>query len=295
MSLRFVITDVFAAGKYQGNQLATVLDGRGLPDEEMQHIAAEFGFSETTFIMGSSPVDGAFPVRVFTPKAEIGFAGHPTLGTAHVLRRHVLTTSPDQLVLGMKVGPIPVRVLDDPAAGPIYWMTQRQPTLECGLDPGEMARMLGLDERQIDTRWPIAQVTTGLPFTVVPLRTKADLASIRFDTQAYEQWVKSVWAKGVLAFSLEGHVPGQSCSVRVFVPHLGILEDPATGSGGGCLAAYLVHHRCLGSNAIDLVAGQGYEMGRPSEIHMRARVTDDVYSLEIGGRVVDIATGQMAA
>lgn len=291
--LRFFMTDVFAIGKHSGNQLATVLHDGSMPSDEMQQVAAEFGFSETTFIMEQEPVNGGYPVRIFTPKAEVDFAGHPALGTAYILRQYVICQPVDRVVLNLKVGQIPVccpSVGDD-----VLWMRQNQPRLEHGIDPKTMASVIGLDQDALDPRWPISQVTTGLPFTIVPVRSLDALRKARVDLDQYAAWSQTVWAKGLLVFCLDGYTSLQDLATRVFVPYLGILEDPATGSGSGCLAAYLLHHRCLESEAIDICVGQGYEIDRPSEIFIRASLSGDAFSIDVGGRVVEIASGNLLA
>jgi trans-2,3-dihydro-3-hydroxyanthranilate isomerase len=290
--LRFFITDVFATDKYSGNQLATVLHDGRMSSDKMQRVAAEFGFSETTFIMGQEPVEGGYPVRIFTPRAEIEFAGHPTLGTAYVLCQHLIRQPVDRVVLNLLAGQIPVRGSN--SNDRVLWMSQLQPTLEHGVDAGTLAAVLGLSQDAIDPRWPISQVTTGLPFTIVPLKNMAALKKARINADQYAAWIPTVWAKGILAFCFDGYTSLQTLATRVFVPYLGIAEDPATGSGSGCLASYLLHHRCLGSDSIDVCVGQGYEIGRPSEIFIRAALSDNVYSIDIGGRVVETASGILA-
>ena len=288
---RFFITDVFATGRYSGNQLATVLHDGKMADDEMQRVAAEFGFSETTFIMSEEPVGGGYPVRIFTPKTEIGFAGHPTLGTAHVLLRHVIGESVDQVILSLEVGPIPVQCLRPDAADGPLWMRQNPPEFEDGLDPETMTAVIGLDVGEIDPRWPISQVTTGLPFTIVPLASMDALTRAHVDPARYDAWAETVWAKGILVFCLGGHTDEQGLAARVFVPYLGVPEDPATGSANGCLASYLLRHRVLGKNAIDILVGQGYEICRPSEILIRAQCESNEYRIEVGGRVLDVGSG----
>jgi trans-2,3-dihydro-3-hydroxyanthranilate isomerase len=292
---RYVITDVFATKKYSGNQLATVFHDGRMPDEEMQEIAAEFGFSETTFIMSREPINGGYPVRIFTPRSELDFAGHPTLGTAHVLLHHVLDRLADRVTLSLKVGPIPVHVSGSSAKNGALWMRQNPPTFESGSDPEVIAPILGLDIDEVDARWPVSEVSTGHPFTIVPLRSMESLKRARVDPDRYDAWIATVEGKGILVFTSGGHTAEQDLSVRVFVPHIGIPEDPATGSANGCLAAYLVRNRCLGSSPIDVRVGQGYEIDRPSELLLRAGLDDDVWSIEVGGRVIEIATGSLRA
>ena len=291
--ISFFITDVFATGKYSGNQLATLIHDGRRPDEEMQQVAAEFGFSETTFVMAQEPVDGGYPVRIFTPRAEVDFAGHPTLGTAYIIQRYVIGQTVDRITLNLNVGPITVQCAGANQPETLLWMRQNQPTFEHGEDLKTIAGVIGLRPEDIDARWPISQVTTGLPFTIVPLRNMQALKRARIDPVRYETWSTSVWAKGILVFCVDGYTEDQDLASRVFVPYLGIPEDPATGSASGCLAGYLLHHRSLGTELMDARIGQGYEIGRPSEIHVRGRRTGDVYELDVGGQVLEVAIGDL--
>jgi trans-2,3-dihydro-3-hydroxyanthranilate isomerase len=290
---RFFITDVFATERYSGNQLATVLHDGRMSDDTMQRIAAEFGFSETTFALSAEPIDGVHPIRIFTPKAEIPFAGHPILGTAAVLARHILTKEAEEIVLRPPVGPTPVLCPSPGGSSGLFWMRQNEPEFEDGLDVGLVAEVIGLKPEDIEPSWPISQVTTGLPFTIVPVRSLKALKSARVNAERYETWVESVWAKGLLLFSMEGRTPSEDLAVRVFVPYLGVPEDPATGSANGCLASYLLRHDVLSGEAVDVCVGQGHEVGRPSAIRLRARRDGRSYRIEIGGRVVDIASGHL--
>jgi len=151
--------------------------------------------------------------------------------------------------------------------------------------------MLGLNGDDMDPRWPISQVTTGLPFTIVPLRSADALRRAQVASSAYERWIDTVWAKGILAFHLSGRTQEQDITARVFVPYLGVPEDPATGSANGCLAGYILRHNVLGAADIDVRVGQGYEIARPSEILIRASLSENTYRIEVGGRVIDVASG----
>jgi trans-2,3-dihydro-3-hydroxyanthranilate isomerase len=283
---RFFITDVFSAEKYAGNQLATFLDCEGISDEEMQLIAREMNFSETTFILSREPRDGGYDVRIFTPAAEVDFAGHPTLGTAYLIRRHLTDGSPSKITLNLKVGPIPVEFQEG-----LLWMQQIEPVFGDAPDAGFMAEVLSLQPAQIDNRFPIMGVSTGLPFTIVPLRDQEALQAARVNPDLYRQFLKQAWAKGLVVFCPEGYEKAQSLGVRVFVDYLGVPEDPATGSGNGCLAGYLVRQRYFGAAEIDIHTGQGYEIGRPSELCLRAAEQAGKIRISVGGRVIQVAQG----
>ncbi|UCE19171.1 MAG: PhzF family phenazine biosynthesis protein [Gemmatimonadota bacterium] len=288
---KFFFTDVFSQGKYSGNQLATFTHCASLSDEEMQRIAREINFSETTFILSDEPQDGGYNVRIFTPMAEIDFAGHPTLGTAYIIRKHIMQQPVNRVVLNLKVGQVPVEFPEGNGDGTL-WMKQAEPTFGKIMDVEPMAKVLSLKEDDIDVRWPIEEVSTGLPFIVVPLTSLDALKRVSIRRELYDELIRESWAKIILTFCPEGYSEGQEFGVRVFPICLGISEDPATGSGNGCLAAYLVKNRYLKSDRIDLATGQGYEIGRPSHISLRAQGRDEGLEIFVGGKVVPIAEGR---
>ncbi|MCL5952705.1 MAG: PhzF family phenazine biosynthesis protein [Chloroflexi bacterium] len=289
--LTFYIVDVFAEEKYAGNQLAVFRGGQALSDAEMQRIALEMNYSETTFILSETPRDGGFDVRIFTPKEEVPFAGHPTLGTAHILRTEVLRGAADKILLNLKVGQIPVTLSAGVGSG-TYWMKQIEPTFGPRLTPETVAPILSLTPDEIDPRLAVEQVSTGLPFFIVPLKTLASLKRAQTVKDKFFELIANTEAKSILIFCPEPHRPENDISVRVFVDYFGIPEDPATGSGNGCLAGYLVKHRYWGRPEIDVKVEQGYEIGRPSLLLLRASEKDGHISVSVGGRALTIARGE---
>jgi trans-2,3-dihydro-3-hydroxyanthranilate isomerase len=289
---RLHVVDVFAQERYTGNQLAVVHDAADLSTEEMQAITRETNFSEATFIESMEPRDGGYDVRIFDPAEELPFAGHPTLGTAAVIREFVRDDRPDELTLNLGVGQIPVWV-EESDAGEQYWMRQITPSFEDSIDHDLAARVLGLDAADLDTAFPVQLVSTGLPTLVVPL-TSLDAVE-RATTQAdpYEAELIDVYGNlNLLVFTTET-VDDTDLHVRVFADCAGVPEDPATGSSNGCLAAYLVEHEFLGSRTIDVQVEQGYEMGRPSRLHLRATADGDDVDVRVGGQVVPVFEGSL--
>jgi trans-2,3-dihydro-3-hydroxyanthranilate isomerase len=284
--MRFHIVDVFAERKYAGNQLAVIESLGELGDEEMQGIAREMNYSETTFIESFDQQDGGYAVRIFTPNEEIPFAGHPTLGTASVIREE--TDAGDEITLNLGVGQIPVEV--EHSEEETLWMTQQPPEFGEKLDHAMLADVLSLGENDLDTAWPVQVVSTGLPTIVVPLADRAALEQAEIDRQAYDAVVEELDAKNVLVFCPEPRDDANDLAVRVFAPFYGVPEDPATGSSNGCLAGYLAQHGYGDGEDIDLRVEQGYEMGRPSLLHLRA---DNEGTVEVGGRVVSVAQGEL--
>ncbi|HEY3418951.1 MAG TPA: PhzF family phenazine biosynthesis protein [Methanomassiliicoccales archaeon] len=288
MNIRFFITDVFSEKPLEGNQLATFLDFGRLDGRQMQKIAKETNFSETTFITSRQEDRGGYDVRIFTPGEEIPFAGHPTLGTAYLIREKLIKRKVERVVLNLKVGQIPVTFPKEPG---MAWMKQRPPEFGKRFEPNEVAGMLGLRERDIDDRWPSEIVSTGLPFVIVPLRSLDVLRKIKIDETALRSMISGGEPFIPLAFVPEGQEPGQDFSVRVFPVLEGIAEDPATGSGNGCLAAYLVKNRYQGSPGFETKVGQGYEIGRPSTLYLKAAESAGEIVVNVGGKVSEVAAG----
>ncbi len=292
-ALTFYIVDVFAEQKYAGNQLAVIRNTQGLPSEEMQKIAKEMGFSETTFILSDAPRDGGYDVRIFTPGAEVPFAGHPTLGTAYVIRREILGQATDRVNLNLKIGQIPVAFEPQPGGEDIPWMTPKEATFHEVFQAREIAPLLRVRTEDIDADFPIETVTTGLPFIFVPLRSLDAVKHAAVIKDQWLNWVKDRQAKMVFLFCRQTVEPGNHIHARMFADYYGIAEDPATGSANSCLAAYLVKHRYFGSDRIDVRAEQGYEISRPSRIYLKAQEDAERISVKVGGRVFAVAKGSL--
>lgn len=292
MSCRFQIVDVFARKKYAGNQLGVVTEAADLDKATMQAIAAEIDYSETTFVTGE-PEDGAWPVRIFTPTAEVPFAGHPTLGTAAVIRSQLADSQPDSVTLDLPVGKIPVEVRERDGRETL-WMQQKEPEFGEHLPTDRVAEVLGLDEDELDDSYPVQAVSTGLPTILVPLTDRAALEAIDLDRAAYDDLVADREEKLVHAFCAEPREADNDIAARMFAPHYGVPEDPATGSANGCLAGYLSRHSYFGERTVDVRVEQGYEMGRPSLLHLQAAQNEaGGIDVAVGGRVLLVARGEL--
>ncbi len=287
MSPAFYIVDVFAEQKYAGNQLAVVLDAGGLLGDEMQAITGEFGFSETSFVLSREAMDGGYPVRIFTPGGEVPFAGHPTLGTAAVIRQELLPPEADDVALDVAAGRIPVTF------GDVLWMRQLAPTFGETLDPSLVARTLGLEASDLDERHPVQVVSTGLPTIIIPLENLDTLKRCRLDRGQYRRLVDTAGSANLYAFYPEPHEVTGDLAARMFADDLGVPEDPATGSAAGCLAAYLAEHSYLGDGSVNIWLEQGYEIGRPSLLYLRAEKTPEGIIVEVGGKVQMVARGEL--
>lgn len=288
----FCIVDVFAEEKYAGNQLAVVRGAEALSDDEMQRVAKEMNYSETTFILSEERRDGGYDVRIFTPKTELPFAGHPTLGTAYVIQRQIVKKPINKIVLNLKVGQIPVSLTYREKDVDVLWMRQMKPTFGQTFDAESVSDVLGLDVEAVDGRFPIQDVSTGVPCIVVPLRTLDAVKLARISRDKYYEFIKEAQAKTLLIFCPETYREENDLNVRFFADYYGVPEDPATGSANGCLAAYLVNHRFFGRDRIDIRVEQGYEIGRPSLLLLRAEEINEGIDVNVGGGVVMVAKGQ---
>ena len=290
--LSFLILDVFASAKYTGNQLAVCLNAGDLTDRQMQQIAREINFSETTFVTSSQPVNGGYNTRIFTPTTELPFAGHPTLGTAFAIQQELLKQETERVNLNYKVGQIPVDIHYTDGEPDILWMHQQQPQFFDRLAAETLAAVIGVKGSDLDGRYPIEPVSTGLPFIIIPLTNLAAVNWAKLNLELYDRVVADLPAQAILIFCTETVDPQCHLHVRVFTECFGIPEDPATGSANGCLAAYLAKHRYFGSSDVDITVEQGVEMGRDARLYLRAAQQNDRYSISVGGRVVKIAKGE---
>jgi trans-2,3-dihydro-3-hydroxyanthranilate isomerase len=291
-ALPFYVVDVFAEEKYAGNQLAVVREAKGLSDDDMQKIAREMNYSETTFILSEDQRDGGYDVRIFTPATEVPFAGHPTLGTAFVIRQEMIGEPVETVRLNLGVGQIPVTFAREKGRD-VLWMRQNAPDFGPTIDVGVMADVLGLDAVDIDAGFPVQEVSTGMWFIIVPLRSLDAVRRSRSVRDKYFALVEGRQAKAILVFCREARSAENDLSVRVFVSYYGVEEDPATGSGNGCLAAYLVQHRYLGGSRIDVRVEQGHEIHRPSRLYLKAEERDGTIHVRVGGKVVMVAKGNL--
>ena len=292
--MNFYIVDVFAESKYAGNQLA-VFCGTGvaeLSEAQMLMIAREINYSETTFVRSTEPQNDGYDVRIFTPKKELPFAGHPTLGTAFVIQQEIINQPVEEVILNLVVGQIPVTFNYRDRVADILWMRQKSPTFGQVLSAETLARVLNLEVSEIESKVPIQEVSTGVPFIIVPLKTLASLKKAKVNLDKYFELIETTEAKEILIFCPETYSDVNDLNVRVFAHSLGIPEDPATGSANGCLAGYLVEYSYFNDDAIDVKVEQGYEIDRPSLLLLKSQRKDSEIEVLVGGKVVMIAKGE---
>jgi trans-2,3-dihydro-3-hydroxyanthranilate isomerase len=291
MSHRFHIVDVFAEALYAGNPLAVVCDAGDLDRETMQRIAREFGFSETTFVTSPASEAGT-AVRIFTPAEELPFAGHPTLGTAWVIREHLLRGGADALTLVLGVGRVPVAFTPEPGGGELVWLTAPPVSLERRLAPAQIAPALGLADSEIRVDLPVTEVRAGVHQLLVPLTSLAAVRRARLDPAAFAPLRAQGFPDHVYLFARETEGADNQLHARMFFTAGGVREDPATGSATACLGAYLLAHGSYGER-FALRIEQGLEMGRPSLLRLEVTGPAAGAKIRVGGRVLESARGEL--
>jgi trans-2,3-dihydro-3-hydroxyanthranilate isomerase len=300
-SYRYLHLDVFTGRLFGGNQLAVFLDGRGLTTADMQAIAKEMNFSESTFVLPRDVPGTDLHVRIFTPGAELPMAGHPTIGTAFALARAgVLRPEQPRVMFGLGVGPTQVDLTWNADALSFAWMTQLAPTFGPPIAATDLAAAaLRLPHEAVSaTGLPLQIVSCGVPYLMIPLTTRAHVDAALVDTAASERLAAATGLgnEAFYVFTTESG-PGDAATVysRMFGPALGIPEDPATGSAAGPLGCYLVAHRVMDAEkAATIMNLQGVRMGRPSVIHVA--ITSRAGTIErvrVGGEAVLAGEGTL--
>ncbi|MFO7951557.1 MAG: PhzF family phenazine biosynthesis protein [Bacillota bacterium] len=303
MNYPFYQVDVFAEKKYAGNQLAIVRNAADLSDQSMQEIAMEMNFSETTFILSDRERNGGYDVRIFSLDQELPFAGHPTLGTAYIIQQELIKENVPVVKLNLKVGQIPVIFSYENEKPDILWMKQVAPWFGRTFNNEEVARALNITPDQLAENYPVQEVSTGLPFIITPLKSLEAVKACFVDSVGYLNLIDNAEAKSILVFCPETYHPENQINARMFDQYHGITEDPATGSANGCLAAYLVKQRYLNASKINLRVEQGYEIGRPSLLLIKAHEAEKEFNsingieeniaVSVGGKVIMIAHGEL--
>jgi len=275
-SLRYVVADVFTDRPLEGNQLAVFTDARAIEEETMQALALEIGFSETTFVLPPEQ-GGTVRIRIFTPKSELPFAGHPCLGTAWVLASSLQR---GVIELETKSGIVPVE-LEREGSGKIVFgrMSQPLPSVEPYPEPDALLRALRVD----GSRLPVERYDNGVRHTFVTLGSQDEVAALRPDFAALTELE-------VMVSCFAG--AGAAWKTRVFAPSDGVPEDPATGSAAGPLVVHLCRHGLVEWGEW-IEVSQGVEIGRPSTLFARADTrVGELERVSVGGHAVVVARGE---
>ena len=300
MRVRYVTADVFTDRRFGGNQLAVFPDAREIPDELMLPITREFNYSETTFVLPPSDPRHTRRVRIFTPEREMPFAGHPTVGTAHVLAhlKEVLLTGPvTRVVFEEGVGPVPVAIHEEGGL-PTFSQLSVAKLPEFGAPPparAALAEMLSLQPDDLtEGEYAPQSVSCGLPFLFVPLRDRAAVARARVRLDVWERVLRDYWTREVFVFAFEPERPGSDVRARMFAPGLNVAEDPATGSACAAFGGYLASRSAQRDGTLRWVVEQGFEMGRPSILEVETdRKAGEITGVRVGGKSIVVCEGMM--
>jgi trans-2,3-dihydro-3-hydroxyanthranilate isomerase len=299
--LPYHLVDVFTDVAFGGNPLAVFPDPGNISTERMQAIAKELNLSETTFVFPPER-GGSARVRIFTPAAELPFAGHPTLGTAFVLARLgrlSLAEGRGSGVLELGVGPIGV-TLQLPNGSPAYVeMEQLDPTFGPHADRRAAAELLSVDESRLAPNLPVQPVSCGNPFVIVPIRDLETMHALRPRQDLWNDDPLGVGSSALMAFSLETEYLNTHAHARMFAPWFGVTEDAATGSAAGPLGCYMAHHGLVQSqdgNRFRIDIEQGIEMGRSSRLRVALeRRGAQLHAVRVGGGCVSMGRGEFDA
>lgn len=293
---RFAFTqwDVFTKKPLTGNPLAVFSDARGLADAEMQALARETNLSETTFIFpreASVEREKGVLVRIFTPTAELPFAGHPTLGTAMQIRSSTQRGAA-RVVLELKSGEIPV-AFEGRSDGSVFGeMTQKDAEFGESYPREAIAPLVGLEVDDISDDVPIQAVSTGSAFVVLPLRTLLAVRSVRMNFPAIAELLAKTGRRSFYLVTRE--VEDKQARLHARFP-FARGEDPVTGSAGGCACAWMVRHGVARPNE-QVIIEQGLEIQRPGQLFVRAsRSGDRVINVRVGGFAVKVIQGEYVA
>ena len=294
-SLRFYTLDVFTERRFGGNPLAVFTDGEGLSTELMQQIAREMNLSESVFVQPPRDSRALCRARIFTPARELPFAGHPTVGTGFVLAalgRVALQNGRVTILLEEEVGLVQVNI--ESQGGRPGFVELSVASLPSFRDPpagrAELAKMLRLDT---DALVDDAQAAScGLPFLFIPVRDRAALARASIDLQVWRAALGGYWTQEVFVFCRDPELEGSSIRARMFSPAFGIAEDPATGSAAAGLGGYLGVRAPESDGTLRWIVEQGFEMGRPSLLHVEIDKTGGrIAAVRVGGKSVLVSEG----
>lgn len=309
MPLRYHTADVFTNTPFGGNQLAVIPDARGLTTEQMTAITREFNFSETVFVLPPDNPMHTRRVRIFTPGAELPFAGHPTVGVAFVLAATgeiPMTGDETRIVLEEGVGPVPVLIRAKDGK-PVFSQLTAAKIPEKGsdaCDSGMVAAAVSLDEADIDVggRFEIESWSAGVPFLFVPLKSLDALGRARIKVDVWEQSLRDSWAPEIFLFvedeasaARKGVRDGDGIlRARMFAPTLGIPEDPATGGACAAFGGYLASRSMRRDGMLRYTVHQGVEMGRPSRLDVEVDIDGgSAKTVRVGGASVLISSGEL--
>jgi len=300
MRYRYLTADVFTDRPFGGNPLAVFPEACGISDPRMQQVAREMNLSETVFVLPPEDPRHTRRLRIFTPGTELPFAGHPTVGTAFVLAAagEIPLAGPEtRIVFEEGVGPVPVMIQAE-AGRPVFSQLTAAKLPEVGPPPPsiqDLAAMLSLEPADLlDGEDAPEAVSCGVPFLYIPLRDRDAVRRARIRMDRWEALVAGFWANEVYVFARDPELPGSHVRSRMFAPRMGIVEDPATGAATASFGGYLASRSPEHDGTLRWVIEQGFEMGRPSILHLEADKRDgQVTAVRVGGSSVLVSEGWM--
>lgn len=309
MAIEFHTADVFTDRAYGGNQLAVIPDAVGLSTGQMSNITREFNFSETVFVLPPDNPANACRLRIFTPGAELPFAGHPTVGAAFVLASIgviQMPTDETRVTFEEGVGPVPILIRSHNGI-PVFTQLTAAKLPEQGsatYDSDTIAGVLSLEADDLDVNDVdrIESWSAGVPFLFVPVKSREALARARIHIERWERALKDSWAPEVFVFVGDDEAPSQHgvangngvIRARMFAPTLGIAEDPATGAAVTAFGGYLSSRSSCRDGTLLYTIHQGVEMGRPSKLELEVDTANgSATAVRVGGASVMMSSGQL--
>ena len=298
--IKFYIVDVFATNKYEGNQLAVFLDlNDQLSEQQMQQIAKEINFAESTFIK-EVKINQRFVVRIFTPEHEVPFAGHPSLGTSYIIAKFIASEPINKLTLELAHGDVDISILEpNNLDESIVYMRQAQPEFRNIFTREEISEGLGIKLDDIDTSLPIQEISTGLPYIIIPLKSLAAIETVALNYESFKGFLlarnkyrtnsPTGHSTSLFFFTEEVYEKGNTYNTRMLLLENNKLsEDAATGSANGCFLAYLLNYK---NDKIKATVEQGFQMKRKSYLYLDGEFVDKQYQINVGGRNKLISEG----
>ncbi|MFV8343331.1 PhzF family phenazine biosynthesis protein [Flavobacterium sp. XS2P39] len=284
MDISFYIVDVFAEKKYAGNQLAVFLGAEDLSNEEMQKIAREINFAESTFITKLEPENKFAEIKIFTPEHEMQFAGHPIIGTSWLLMNRIFENQPERIRLSVPIGEIPIH-----QSGDLVWLQAAQPEFLDIFLPEDFLSFSNLGSTDFDTKFPIQEVTTGSAFVIVPLKNRNALENLILDQVKMGKWLHAHCKTNHRALYFYCLEETKLISRMLYIEENQLKEDAATGSASTCLQAFLLKYH---SPEIQIINYQGDFINRSSQIYFDGKLADNHFDIKIGGKTQCIAKGE---
>lgn len=288
----YTVVDVFTTVKLKGNPLAVFPAATGITGDEMQAIAGEFNLSETVFILPATTPDAVAKLRIFTPRSELAFAGHPTVGAAYVLSGGL--AAGESFILEENVGPVPIEQDTDDDGNRRFWLTTPKITLSEKLDRAFCARLLGLQEDDIAQDVPAQFASAGTPFLLINLVSPEAVDRAELQHAHLREATGNAGSVGTFLFARQDPRSTTNYDVhsRMFAPQSNIAEDPATGSATGPLAAYMREYGLLPKSPVTFTSEQGTKMGRRSLLRVRVEPAGNDVAIKVGGSAVTVTKGR---